>query len=123
MAANGICSACFLRKRGAAGDKLPQSKPDGFDSSLGEGASGETGDFAIQPATLPSCQRPHLRGGWLRPTGADWGSFSRHPLSHGMRRASSPKGTPLAMPQSLPSPPKAVPLGKVDCREAARRKG
>ena len=29
--------------------KLPQSKPDGFASSLPEGASGETGHFAVQP--------------------------------------------------------------------------
>ena len=29
------------------GRELPQSKPDGFDSSLGEGASGETGHFAF----------------------------------------------------------------------------
>ena len=87
----------------------PSVKPCGFASSLGEGASGETGYFAFKPECLPPCQRPHLRGGWLRPTGADWGSFSRHPLSHGMRRASSPKGTPMALPQSLPL-----------CRERAR---
>ena len=48
------------------GDELPQSKPDGFDSSLGEGASGETGHFTVLPETLPPCQRPHLRGGWHR---------------------------------------------------------
>ena len=90
----------------------PSVKPCGFASSLGEGASGETGDFAIQPATLPPCQRPHLRGGWLRPTGADWGSFSRHPLSHGLRRASSPKGTPMALPQSFPLPRKPSPWGR-----------
>ena len=29
------------------GEELPQSKPDGFDSSLWEGASGETAHFAI----------------------------------------------------------------------------
>ena len=29
--------------------KLPPSKPDGFASSLPEGASGETGHFAVQP--------------------------------------------------------------------------
>ena len=72
------------------GNELPQSKPDGFASSLGEGASGvpptsvlalsvtcgasspkgrasgETGDFAIYPITFPPCQGPHLRGGCLR---------------------------------------------------------
>ena len=76
MAANGICSACFLRKRGAAGDKLPQSKPDGFDSSLGEGASGETAHFACEPGSVPPCQGPHPRGGWHGDS-RDWGSFSR----------------------------------------------
>ena len=48
------------------GCELPQSKPDGFDSSLGEGASGETGHFTVLPETLPPCQRPHPRGGWHR---------------------------------------------------------
>ncbi len=46
--------------------ELPQSKPDGFASSLWEGASGETGSFAVEPETLPLCQRPHLRGGCRR---------------------------------------------------------
>ena len=44
------------------GGELPQSKPDGFASSLGEGASGVSANFALQPETVPSCQRPHLRG-------------------------------------------------------------
>ena len=48
------------------GNELPQSKPDGFASSLGEGASGAPGSFALQPETLPLCQRPHPRGGCLR---------------------------------------------------------
>ena len=41
----------FFRKR-----KLPQSKPDGFASSLGEGASGVTGRFAVwmESFCLPS---------------------------------------------------------------------
>ena len=46
--------------------ELPQSKPNGFASSLGEGASGETGSFAVELETFPPCQRPHLRGGCLR---------------------------------------------------------
>ena len=46
-----------------------------------------------------------------------------HPLSHGLRRASSPKGTPWAMPQTFSSPPKAVPLGKVAANAVSRRKG
>ena len=41
----------------------PSVKPCGFASSLGEGASGATGYFALQLETLPLCQRPHLRGG------------------------------------------------------------
>ena len=48
------------------GSELPQSKPDGFASSLGEGASGVSANFVLQPETVPSCQRPHLRGGWHR---------------------------------------------------------
>ena len=35
------------RARTFAGNKLPQSKPDGFASSLGEGASGASGHFAL----------------------------------------------------------------------------
>ena len=42
---------------------LPQSKPDGFASSLGEGASGAPANFALEPETVPLCQRPHPRGG------------------------------------------------------------
>ena len=29
------------------GEELPQSKPDGFDSSFGEGVSGETESFVL----------------------------------------------------------------------------
>ena len=46
--------------------ELPQSKPDGFASSLGEGASGAPANFTLEPETVPLCQRPHLRGGWHR---------------------------------------------------------
>ena len=35
------------------GGELPQSKPDGFASSLREGASGETGNFPAMPRALP----------------------------------------------------------------------
>ena len=45
---------------------LPQSKPDGFASFLGEGASGAPANFTLEPETVPLCQRPHLRGGWHR---------------------------------------------------------
>ena len=37
--------------------------------------------------------------------------------------ASSPKGAPLGVAVKFPATAKAVPLGKVDCRAAARRKG
>ena len=46
--------------------ELPQSKPDGFASSLGEGASGAPANFTLESETVPLCQRPHLRGGWHR---------------------------------------------------------
>ena len=46
------------------GRKLPQSKPDGFASSLREGASGETGNFALWPGTFPLCQRLSLWESW-----------------------------------------------------------
>ena len=46
--------------------ELPQSKPDGFASSLGEGASGTPANFTLESETVPLCQRPHLRGGWHR---------------------------------------------------------
>ena len=74
------------------GVELPQSKPDGFDSSLGEGASGAAAKFApeIPPQSL---------------------------------RDSSPKGTPFGAAAKFPATAKAVPLGKVSCRKAARRKG
>ena len=41
----------------------------------------------------------------------------------GANAPAPPRGRLMAMPQSLPLPRKAVPLGKVDCRAAARRKG
>ena len=38
--------------------KLPQSKPDGFDSSLGEGAFGMAVQFAAQAQSLRACPLP-----------------------------------------------------------------
>ena len=38
--------------------KLPQSKPDGFDSSLGEGAFGTAVQFAAQAQSLRACPLP-----------------------------------------------------------------
>ena len=47
-----------------------------------------------------------------------------YPLSHlALLDASSPKGTPFGAAAKFPATAKAVPLGKVDCRKAARRKG
>ena len=40
-----------------------------------------------------------------------WGRL--YPLSHGLRRASSPKGTPLGYAGDFTATAKAVPLGKV----------
>ena len=65
------------------GARLPQSKPDGFASSLGEGASGVSANFVLQPETVPSCQRPHLRGRLQQrrqsfrhsPKASPWGSW------------------------------------------------
>ena len=42
--------------------KLPPSKPDGFASSLPEGASGETGHFAVQPGGGDDWECAPLRG-------------------------------------------------------------
>jgi len=50
---SGICSAAFCESAALRGKvfaafqraKLPQSKPDGFASSLGEGAFGAPGNF------------------------------------------------------------------------------
>ena len=44
------------------GDELPQSKPDGFDSSLGEGASGETGHFTVCRKLCRHAKGPILEG-------------------------------------------------------------
>ena len=53
--------------------ELPQAKPDGFASSLWEGASGAPASFALSPGTVPLCQRPHPRGGCRAQR--DWGSL------------------------------------------------
>ena len=66
MEENGICSAAFCesaalrnqlsacRKRA----KLLQSKPNGFDSSLGEGASGMAEKFPAKAESLRACPLP-----------------------------------------------------------------
>ena len=47
-------------------ERTPSVKAYGFASSLGEGVSGVSTNFVLQPETVPSCQRPHLRGGCRR---------------------------------------------------------
>ena len=89
------------------GNELPQSKPDGFASSLGEGASGAPGSLALQPETLPPCQRPHPRGGCLR---SRLGEFRQIPPQ--ALRASSPKGTPLRYAGNFIATAKSRPLGE-----------
>ena len=72
---------CIFTGRGRKGKRqlpeLPQSKPDGFASSLEEGASGAPANFALEPETVPLCQRPHLRGGWHR-VAMTGGVFHKH---------------------------------------------
>ena len=46
-----------------------------------------------------------------------------HPYPLRRYAPAPPRGRLSALPQTFPLPPKAVPLGKVDCRAAARRKG
>ena len=41
-------------------NELPQSKPDGFDRSLGEGAFGMVGKLLIAPEALAMCLKPWL---------------------------------------------------------------
>ena len=79
---------------------IPSVKACGFASSLGEGASGAAGNFVL----------------WLE-------SLRQYPLSHGLRRASSPKGAPFGTAGKFAATTKAVPLGKVAANEVSRRKG
>ena len=66
------------------------SSPGRGKSFLKGRASGETGHFAVKQKSLP-----------------------QHPLSHGLHRASSPKGTPLSYTGNFAATTEAVPLGKV----------
>ena len=70
---------CKLNLQIRCGLELPQSKPDGFASSLWEGASGAPANFALQPGTVPPCQGPHPRGGCRAQR--DWGSSAACALS------------------------------------------
>ena len=42
-----LCGALQTHFHGRGWNELPQSKPNGFDSSLGEGASGAPGNFPL----------------------------------------------------------------------------
>ena len=66
------------------------SSPGRGKSFLKGRVSGETGHFAVKQKSLP-----------------------QHPLSHGLHRASSPKGTPLSYTGNFAATTEAVPLGKV----------
>ena len=88
--------------------ELPQSKPDGFASSLGEGAFGMAGKFATKPQSLRACSLPlggavaqRLRGcksaepektvkRFSRRTGVNLQFFPVEPTSLGSSRACSP---------------------------------
>ena len=108
--------------------ELPQAKPDGFASSLWEGASGAPANFALQPETLPLCQRPHLRGrlpplrGKMSPQVTKrgicrrrrLGEFRQEPLQSLLRKASSPKGAPLGYAGNFAATAEAVPLGMLN---------
>ena len=56
-----LCTAVrkkYKMKRLRRKTELPQSKPDGFASSLGEGAFGMAGKFAAQAQSLRACPLP-----------------------------------------------------------------
>ena len=114
----------------------PSVKPCGFASSLGEGASGETGYFAFKPECLPLCQRPHLRGR-LPPAGGRCraatkrgicrrrrlGEFLRVPPQSRLAPCQLPQGDALDTAASFLSTAKAVPLRKMATNAVNRRKG
>ena len=117
-------------KRAAAGfvEKLPQSKPDGFASSLGEGASGETRKFAIKPETFPLRQRPPPQAHYVRqlPQGD---AFALCRKLYRYRQKPSPWGRWLDAKRQdgrgIPQLPFAVttPPVKMQCRTARRLSG
>ena len=82
-----MCSGFFFCKI----EVLPQSKPDGFASSLWEGASGETGHFAVQPGTFPPCQGPHPRGGCRRRRLGEFAPVA-YPFRQSLRLCHLPQG-------------------------------
>ena len=85
---NGSCSAAFCESAAlresfllpfSGLNPLRRSRA----SSLGEGASGETGSFAFEPETVPPCQRLPLGGSWQ----------NRQVLAEGVRSKLSPVKT------------------------------
>ena len=92
------------------GDALPQSKPDGFASSLGEGASGVPGALQYTRELSHYVKSPISEG--VVAVG-DWGSYGTHPLSLLTAfAASSPKGTPFSVAANFPATTKSRLLGQ-----------
>ena len=81
--------------------KGPIPEGAGFASSLREGASGETGNFALEPGSVPPCQRPHPRGGWHRAA-----------MTGGVSSRRGRGRCPCAAERSSPELPKALPCGR-----------
>ena len=65
------------------GGELPQSKPDGFASSLGEGASGVPGALQYTRELSHYVKSPISEGAVAV---GDWGSYGTHPLSFAARQ-------------------------------------
>ena len=89
---------------------LPQSKPDGFASSLWEGASGETGHFAVQPGTFPPCQGPHPRGGCRRRRLGEFAPVA-YPFRQSLRLCHLPQGDGFSSGGKLCGSAERRPLG------------
>ena len=77
--------------------------------AMTEGVTSAQAYFALQPKPSRHAKGPIPEGAVCA---ADWGSFGRYPLSHGLRRASSPKGTPLRYAGNLIATTKSRPLGE-----------
>ena len=77
-----------------------------------------TGGVCVRTLSVRSrWSRPAPPKGELLCTAASFAvlpeSLRQHPLSHGLRRASSPKGTPFGNAGKFAATAEAVPLGKV----------
>ena len=71
-------------------------KAYGFASSPKGRAKSTAGNFALQPETVPPCQRPHLRGGW-HGAAVTGGVQARTPSVIACGDATFPKGTALVV--------------------------